>query len=185
MGSTRLKKAPTLFAAACVSVAAMAAAVCSASEPAAELGREAVFLQERMAIGDVSLGELREAQVRVAALGRLAGRDVSKLVEAIATARDGLSVRTHPDCAAARAAGRATGRSGNAQGADSAKTCEWLLRPVFDRAGLPAPSAEALLAGADLKPLLNAVSRRSGELLRSLGPPGASGPYAAPGRGPD
>lgn len=184
MRFTLLKKAPALFGAACV-FAAGTAAVCSASEPAVELGREAVFLQERVAIGDVSLGELREAQVRVAALGRLAGRDVSKLVEAIATARDGLSVRTHPDCAAARAAGRATGRPDSPQGFDSAGICAGVLRRVFDRAGLPAPSAEALLAGADLKPLLNAVSRRSEELLRSLGPPGAAGSSAAPGRGPD
>ena len=161
------------FAVACIFVAGTAA-VCSASEPAAELGRELVFLQERIGIGDTSLAELREAQVRVAALGRLAGRDVSKLVEAIATARDGLSVRAHPDCAAARV--------GNL---DSARGCAGMLRPVFGRAGLPAPSAEALLLGADLKPLLNAVSRRSGELLRALERPGAAGSVAGPGGSPD
>jgi hypothetical protein len=157
------------------------AAVCSASEPAAELGREAVFLQERIRIGEVSSVELREAQVRIAALGRLLGRDVTRLVGAIAAARDGARVWRHPDCAAARAASR----SGSPQGSDSAKTCERLLRPVFDGVGLPTPSAEALLAGADLKPLLNAVSRRNRELLQALGVPSATDLTTIPGGFPD
>lgn len=149
---------------------AATATVCSASEPAAELTREVVLLQGRMAIGGPLLAELREARVRISALGRLASRDVAGLVGAIAAAQDGLSAWTHPDCAAARATARGRGSYGpdDRRSLDSAKTCEWQLRPAFGAAGLPTPSAEALLAGADLKPLLNAVSRRSEEFLQAF-----------------